>query len=297
MTALLFLLTMKVMSIDAFNITSYLPESGSTDLEEGDSLDLWCNADDYWEWCKFTNKNSRRWCELQWETEANNVTVNNCDDFKERFEYLGDYDNYRCGLRIYDIHPDESGEWTCKLDDYDGNGYGFGTQVERSFEVRVKVKTTTTTSTTTTTTTTTTPRATTVYEENTDEFRFTSYIPESGSTSLREGDSLDIWCNVNDYWEWCAFKHVPSERFCDLKWDYAAYNVTVDNCADFKGRMEYLGDYDNYKCGVRFHSIRPDESGEWRCELENYYYAQTKRGYGYEVRKSLLVNVSAAESS
>ena len=23
--------------------------------DEGDDIDLWCNADDYWEWCKFTH--------------------------------------------------------------------------------------------------------------------------------------------------------------------------------------------------------------------------------------------------
>ena len=287
-----FLIAFEAITPDAFKITSFLPESGSTSLKEGDSLDLWCNADYYWEWCKFTSETSGRWCELQWESAPDNVTVNNCDDFLGRFEYLGDYDNYRCGIRIYDVRPDESGEWTCSLDDYDGNGYGYGTQVEQSFDVEVKLKTTTTT-----TTTTTTPKTTTVYAEKVDEFRITSFIPESGATVVEEGKSLDLWCNVDGYWEWCAFKHVPSNRFCDLKWDYATYNVTVDNCTDFEGRFEYLGDYDNFKCGIRLRDVRPDEAGEWTCELENYYYAETKRGYGYEVRKSFQIDVSTPNSS
>jgi len=284
------LVALEVISLDAFIITSFLPETGSTSVEEGDSLDLWCNADYYWEWCKFTSENSGRWCELQWEKGPNNVTVDNCDDFSGRFEYLGDYDNYRCGIRIHDVRPDEAGKWTCLLDDYDRRAVGsyrHGKQVERSFDVDVQLKTTTTT----------TSRTTTVYAENADKFSLTSFIPESGWVTIEEGSSLDLWCNVDDYWEWCAFKHVPSKRFCDLKWDWATKNVTVHDCADFEGRFEYLGDYDNYKCGIRLHNVRPDEAGKWTCELENYYYAETVRHYGYEVRKSFQVDVSTSESS
>ena len=175
-------IALEVITLEAFKITSFLPESGSTSLKEGDSLDLWCNSDYYWEWCKFTSKSSGRWCELQWESAPDNVTVNNCDDFSGRFEYLGDYDNYRCGIRIHDVRPDESGEWTCRLDDYDGRGYGHGIQVERSFDVDVQAKTTTTT----------TPRTTTIYAENADEFRITSFIPESGATAVEEGKSRSL---------------------------------------------------------------------------------------------------------
>merc|ERR1712038_348370 len=162
-SSVLLFLALEVIRLDAFKITSFLPESGSTSVKEGGSLDLWCNADYYWEWCKFTSESSGRWCELQWESAPDNVTVNNCDDFLERFEYLGDYDNYKCGIRIHNVGPDEAGEWTCLLDDYDGRGYRHGTQVEKSFNVEVELKKTTTT----TTTTTTTPKSNT---KNADRF-------------------------------------------------------------------------------------------------------------------------------
>jgi len=51
-------LALDVICLDAFKITSFLPESGSTSVKEGGSLDLWCNADYYWEWCKFTSESS-----------------------------------------------------------------------------------------------------------------------------------------------------------------------------------------------------------------------------------------------
>ena len=39
------------------------------------------------------------------------MTVNNCDDFKGRFEYLGDYDNYKCGIRISGVEKEDAGAW------------------------------------------------------------------------------------------------------------------------------------------------------------------------------------------
>jgi len=300
-SSVILFLALEVIFLDAYKITSFLPESGSASVKEGGSLDLWCNADYYWEWCKFTSESSGRFCELQWESAPDNVTINNCDDFLERFEYLGDYDNYKCGIRIHDVRPDEAGEWTCLLDDYDGRGYRHGTQVEHSFNVDVELKPKPTTTTTTTTPKTNTKSAdkftSDIWAENADKFKITSYIPESGSTAIKEGGSLDLWCNVNNWWELCAFKHVPSNRVCSLKWEHAPYNVTVDDCTDFEGRFEYLGDYDNYKCGIRLHDVRPADKGEWACELENYYYADTEPGYGYEVRKSFQVDVTTNDSS
>ena len=39
------------------------------------------------------------------------MTVNNCDDFEGRFEYLGDYHNYKCGIRISGAEKGDAGAW------------------------------------------------------------------------------------------------------------------------------------------------------------------------------------------
>ena len=119
-------------------------------------------------------------------------------------------------------------------------------------------------------------------------FEISSMDPESGTVAIKEGQNFDLWCNADDWWEWCTFTHIPTGKICDLQWKWEPKNVTANDCDGF----EYLGDYDNYKCGIRLHDVRPADEGEWACELENYYYADTEPGYGYEVRKSFQVDVT-----
>ena len=100
--------------------------------------------------------------------------------------------------------------------------------------------------------------------------RIKSYIPESGSTTIKAGKSVELWCNVDRYWEWCNFSHKTSAKFCDFygkKTGLFQGNVTVNDCSAFEGRFEYLGDYDDFKCGIRVHNITLEESGEWKCYL------------------------------
>ena len=146
--------------VAAFEITSYSPRTNSNSgitLQEGEALELWCNVDDWWEWCTFTHTASSKSCELDWKWDPYNVTVLDCADFEGRFEYLGDYNNYKCGVRFKDMRPDEGGKWQCNVEEYnDGKGTSRGSnpQDNHEFHVEVQAKTTTTTTTTTTTATT-----------------------------------------------------------------------------------------------------------------------------------------------
>ena len=99
-----------------------------------------------------------------------------------------------------------------------------------------------------------------------------SHTPESGATSIRVGEKLELWCNVDRYWEWCNFVHKPSARFCDFYGRRTGLfhgNVTVNDCSSFEGRFEYLGDYDKFKCGIRLLNITRVESGLWMCYLRS----------------------------
>ena len=46
------------------------------------------------------------------------------------------------------------------------------------------------------------------------DMKIKSYYPESGSTTIKAGGNLDLWCNVDRNWEWCTFIHRPSAKFC-----------------------------------------------------------------------------------
>ena len=49
----------------AFEIASSTPESGAVAAEAGGDLELWCNADGWWEWCKFVHESSGKNCDLR----------------------------------------------------------------------------------------------------------------------------------------------------------------------------------------------------------------------------------------
>jgi len=288
------ILALASVPLCAFDITSTDPESGTVAIKEGQNLDLWCNADDWWEWCTFTNVATGKICDLQWKRVPYNVTANDCDGF----EYLGDYDNYKCGVRIPNAGLGEAGEWRCDITEYNRaeTTRDYGTTVSKTFQVEVEA--TTTTSTTTIIHRTLPPLPAYLRAEKDDEvgetgdgFSITSYEPASGSAEVQEGWPLELWCNVDDWWEWCTFSHLSSNRYCDFQWKSTPYNVTVNEC-DFEGRYEYLGDYDNYKCGIKIYHARIEDSGKWRCDLEQYSRAERVRGHGTKVRKTFEVWVT-----
>ena len=52
-------------SVKGFEIASSSPESGAVVAEAGSDLELWCNADYWWEWCNFVHEPSGRYCDLR----------------------------------------------------------------------------------------------------------------------------------------------------------------------------------------------------------------------------------------
>ena len=46
-------------------------------------------------------------------------------------------------------------------------------------------------------------------------FEIASSSPES--VAVRAEGDLELWCNADNWWEWCRFVHEPSGRDCDLR--------------------------------------------------------------------------------
>ena len=109
------------------------------------------------------------------------------------------------------------------------------------------------------------------------------------SVTVKEGGEVELFCAVDDWWEWCTFKRADA-AICDFEWRKDVYNVTVLDCAAFAGRFEFIGDYNSYQCGIRLKDVRPEDAGEWSCDFENYYSGQT-RNYGYKVSGKMSVDV------
>ena len=86
--------------------------------------------------------------------------------------------------------------------------------------------------------------------------------------SVKEGDSVTLFCATDNYWEWCKFSH--ADKICDYEWKKAEWNVTVLNCDDYADRAEFVADYDQYQCAMRLSKIGPEDAGKWSCEIESY---------------------------
>ena len=107
----------------------------------------------------------------------------------------------------------------------------------------------------------------------TNGFTLTEVQPQQ-KLSVQEGESILLKCTVDNYYEWCTFKH--NGKKCDFEWRRDVYNVTELDCKDYNERAEYMGDYDNYQCAIELKFVTPDDQGEWSCEIEEYNSGRTR---------------------
>ena len=54
---------------------------------------------------------------------------------------------------------------------------------------------------------------------------------------VRLGESFWFLCTADNWYEWCTLKH--ADRVCDIEWKRTPYNVTMGECSDYEGRVEF----------------------------------------------------------
>lgn len=110
-----------------------------------------------------------------------------------------------------------------------------------------------------------------------------------------EGDTGELWCQTDQYWEWCRWVHY--DKYCDFEWESYSDGVVTTSCDFPPGKVELLGDYDQFQCGIRIHDLDTKDRGLWLCEVEKYYSGFSRR-YG-ELRTApfTVVVVEPAQSS
>ena len=105
---------------------------------------------------------------------------------------------------------------------------------------------------------------------------------------MREGHSFRLNCGVDNFYEYCLFRH--NENICDFAWKTDDWNITITNCEDYEDRMEWSGDYDNHKCAITIKNAKLEDSGSWSCEIESYI-AGKFRGYGHNATAEMEIKV------
>ena len=147
-----------LLTVEAFKIVKYAPKTRT--IKEGESLNLFCQADDWYRFCIF--ELNGKVCEYRFDDDTYLAKESDCGDFAGRVMFNGIAKYYECGITIANATLEEEGTWKCRISYYYGEKED-AKSVPLTIDIEpLPTTTTTTTSTTTKTTsgTTTTPRTT-----------------------------------------------------------------------------------------------------------------------------------------
>ena len=75
-----------------------------------------------------------------------------------------------------------------------------------------------------------------------------------------QGNPFKVICKTDDWYEFCTFRR--GDKFCNIDWNYGTV-VTMGECDDFRGRVDFRGDYDKYECGLEISRASLADTGEW----------------------------------
>ena len=59
-----------------------------------------------------------RFCDFEWVSAGYGVQQIGCDFPEGKLEFIGDYDNRECGLRIHNLTVKDRGPWMCEVEKY-----------------------------------------------------------------------------------------------------------------------------------------------------------------------------------
>ena len=104
------------------------------------------------------------------------------------------------------------------------------------------------------------------------------------------GRAFRLNCEVDIYYEYCRFQH--NEDICNFAWTMDVWNITIDDCEDYKDRMEWSGDYEIFECAITIKNAKLEDSGTWSCEIESYPHGKYRgEGYGFNVSAEMEIQV------
>ena len=110
----------------------------------GRAFRLNCEVDIYYEYCRFQHNEGI--CKLAWTMDtiySGNITIADCEDYKDRMEWSGDYEKFQCAITIKNAKLEDSGTWSCEIESYPNGQYrgeGYGINVTAKMEIEIVPK-------------------------------------------------------------------------------------------------------------------------------------------------------------
>ena len=74
---------------------------------------------------------------------SGNITIADCEDYKDRMEWSGDYEKFQCAITIKNARLEDSGTWSCEIESYPNGQYrgeGYGINVTAKMEIEIVPK-------------------------------------------------------------------------------------------------------------------------------------------------------------
>merc|ERR1712107_435459 len=100
---------------------------------------------------------------------------------------------------------------------------------------------------------------------------------------VKLGQPFGFICTADSKYKWCTLKH-ENGRMCEFEWRrtyrFKEYNVSMNQCDDFQGRVQFKGNYSKHECGLTVAAATAEDDGVWGCRIDSYV-KRGRRGDGY----------------
>jgi len=117
---------------------------------------------------------------------------------------------------------------------------------------------------------------------------------DPGKVTVQPGEGVNLLCVVDSDYEFCKWVS-PRDRYCDFEWKRASGNITTQDC-QIADKVSFHGRYNDRECGIRINSASVEDTGTWRCEVEQYVFLGS-RGSGAVRKSDIEVTVEASTTA
>ena len=90
------------------------------------------------------------------------------------------------------------------------------------------------------------------------DFSISDYGPKNATISIKQGETLKLFCEPNDGWFKCKFTHENNGKSCKIFSDEDA-----SECENGIGKM-YITDT---SCIIEVKNLKKEDDGKWTCEI------------------------------
>merc|ERR1711963_506904 len=117
---------------------------------------------------------------------------------------------------------------------------------------------------------------------------------DPGKVTVQPGEGVNLLCVVDSDYEFCKWVS-PRDKYCDFEWKRASGNITTQDC-QIADKVSFHGRYNDRECGIRINSASVEDTGTWRCEVEQYVFLGS-RGSGAVRKSDIEVTVEASTTA